>query len=109
MSTKVPIYRALDVREHVLVGDLEWRNGVSGLGGRVYGTATDYYVVICENTSTHKRERFEFRKGYESEFLNETHYYGYSGDYMLIVPGDCFIIQKTDTYEEVRILPAIKP
>lgn len=107
MSTdKTPIYKALDVREHILIGDIEWRNGSTCLGGRVYSTTTDYYVVICENTSNHKRERFEFRKGYETEFAGKTHYYGYTGDYALIIPGDHFIIQKTSTYDEVRILPA---
>lgn len=104
ITDKATIYKALDVREHILIGDLEWRNGSSGLGGKVYSTATDYYIVICENTSNHKRERFEFRKGRESEFAGKTHYYGYTGDYMLIVPGDHFIIEKTSTYDNVRIL-----
>lgn len=104
MST--PIFKALDVREYRVVGNLEWRNGYNGQGGRIDGKATDYFAVICENTHTHKRERIEFCKGHEWTFMGTTHYYGYTGDYMLIIPGDHFVIEKTSTYDKVRILPA---
>lgn len=106
MGTQVPIYKALDVREYRVVGDLTMHNGYGGSSSRIDGKATDYFAVICENTHTHKRERIEFYKGREWDFMGTTHYYGYTGDYMLIVPGDHFIIEKTSTYDNVRILPA---
>jgi len=56
-------------------------------------------VVICENEETHKRERFEFYKGYEDKILKETHYFGYSGVYDLLIAGDRFKIEEPSAYE----------
>lgn len=94
------MYKVLDVREIVTISGGSTRNGYYGGPGSFTPDSTKYTVVIAEDEE-HKRKRFEFRAGYTSEFLGKTCYYGYSGDYNLLVPGDYFEIEETSTYSNV--------
>ena len=63
-----------------------------------------FVVVICENEANNKRERFVFYRGYQRECLGDTYYYGYSGDFDLLIAGDRFEIKETSTYRQVNII-----
>ena len=63
-----------------------------------------FIVVICENEENNKRERFVFYKGYQRECFGDTYYYGYSGDFDLLIAGDRFEIKETSTYQQVNII-----
>lgn len=95
------MYKVLDVREIVTIQGGSTSNGVYGGSGSYSVNSTQYTVVIAEDEE-HKRKRFEFKAGYTSKFLGKTSYYGYSGDYELLVPGDHFEIEETATYPNVR-------
>ncbi len=96
-------YRVLDIREYQ-------DTTVTSYGGS-YGTnqkvRTDKRVIvvaICLNLDTNKRERMEFYPAYSDAFLGTTHYYGYKGDYQLLVPGDVFQITNNSDYDYVSIV-----
>ena len=96
------MYKVLDVREIVIISGGSTSKGVYG-GSDSFGVeSTEYVVVIAEDKNKH-RKRFEFKAGYKSQFLGETCYYGYTGDYNLLVPGDYFEIEETSTYPRVKL------
>lgn len=100
------IYKALDVREHYIVGKAEYYKPYgSASSGSVRVPQHLRVVVIAEEArgQYRKRVRFEFLEAYEYEFQNEVHYNGYTGDWKLIIPGDHFIIEDTDTYKNVIV------
>lgn len=95
------MYKVLDVREIFTVHGGSITKEFYG-GHSSYSVDSTQYVVVIAEDEEHKRKRFEFRAGYTTEFLDETRYYGYSGDFNLLVPGDYFEVEKTSTYLYVR-------
>lgn len=94
------MYRVLDVREYDSIRECSLSSG--GYGSHpIHMDKTHYVVAICENTTHGKRVRFDFYPGHKDEFLGEDRYYGYAGEYELIVPGDIIDIKETSTYKEV--------
>lgn len=80
-------YKVLDVREYI--------------------TEEKYHihVVIASDINTHERKRFEFFKGRETNGLGGTRlFYGNSGDYDLLVPGDLFTIEKEHGYDKIVLI-----
>ena len=98
------MFEVLDVREYETISNGSYRNGYGGGGGNVNLSATHYTVAICTDTETNKRVRFVFYEGHEDKFLGETRYYGYIGDFNLIVPGDLIEVKETSTYKTVEII-----
>lgn len=101
-------YRALDVRECRVLENVEYRKpyGAGGTGS-VCVPHQLRVIVIAQKDNDKARVRFEFVQAYEYQFLGETRYTGYIGDWNLIVPGDYFTIQETDTYDKVTILSTL--
>lgn len=94
------MYKVLSVREYDSLKECRLSN--RGYGTHpIYVDKTHYIVAICENTETGKRSRFEFYQGHKDVLLGDTRYYGYAGEYELIVPGDVIEIKETSTYKEV--------
>ena len=94
------MYRVLDVREYDSIRECSLSSG--GYGSHpIHMDKTHYVVAICENTTHGKRVRFDFYPGHKDEFLGEDRYYGYAGEYELIIPGDIIDIKETSTYKEV--------
>ena len=99
------MYKVLDVREIVTFWGGSVHNGVYGGSGSVDVNSRQYIVVIAEDED-HKRKRFEFCASYKKEFIGEDCYYGYRGEYDILVPGDKFIIEKTSTWPKVNLVVA---
>ena len=97
------MYKVLEVREYNNTSKGSFHNSYGGSGGSVDVVQRHIIAVICENEETNKRERFEFYKGYEDKVLRETCYFGYTGDYDLLIVGDRFEIKETRTYKQVVI------
>lgn len=94
------MYKVLSVREYDSIRECHLSN--SGYGQHpIYLDKTHYVVAICESTKTSKRVRFDFYPGHKDTFLGEDRYYGYAGEYELIVPGDIIEIKESSTYKEV--------
>ena len=94
------MYKVLDVREYDSIRECSLSSG--GYGSHpIHMDKTHYVVAICENTTHGKRVRFDFYPGHKDTFLGEDRYYGYAGEYELIVPGDIIDIKETSTYKEV--------
>ena len=95
------LYKVLDVRE-----------SISNISGHTTNLTNDtnihytrLYIVIAKNIETNERARFEFYEGRTSIFLGKEHYYGYSGDFRILIKDDIFeIVRKTDDYDQVLIL-----
>ena len=98
------MYKVLDVREYNCANNVTYSHGCGGMGGNVNVKETHYIVAICVNLETNKRVRFSFYEGYKSEFLGKYIYYGYTGDFNLIVPGDMIEVKETSTYKRVEII-----
>ena len=94
------MYKVLSVREYDSIQE-GYISGSSYGRHPIYIDKTHYVVAICENTETGKRSRFDFFPGYKNTWLGETRYYGYAGEYELIVPGDTIEIKESSTYKEV--------
>jgi len=99
------VYKALDVRECRVIGKTEYSKayGCSG-SGSVHVPQHLRVIVIAEDDHLKKRVRFEFLEAYKYEFLDKTHYCGYAGDWNVIIPGDYFRIEETNTYDKVTII-----
>jgi hypothetical protein len=95
-------FKALDVRECIDITSL--RGIDSGYGTRICIDKREYIVVIAERVWNNERCRFELYSGYQDTFLNKNKYYGYQGQWNMIVPGDVFEIEETNTYDKVTIL-----
>ena len=98
------MYKVLDIREFKSVNGGQFNSNYGSNSGNFATQQVNIVVAICENEETHEIERFEFYKGYESEFLGETCYYGYSGEFDLLIVGDRFEIKKTSTFKNVAII-----
>ena len=100
------MYKVLDVREVVKP------NGCTGISDSYSSSiksniySISYVIVICEETESKERYRFEFYEGRESkDFMGKTRYYGYRGDFRLLVNGDLFEVEvKNNDYDRVKLL-----
>lgn len=88
-------YKVLDIREK------ESRYSYTDRTNTYTATHT-VFVIIAEDTDG-KRKRFTMYDGYKSLFLNEWSYYGYEGDFDLLVKGDWFEIEQTSTWPVVTV------
>ena len=101
------IYKALDVREHYIVGKVDYTTPYgSSSTGQVHVPQHLRVVVIAEESrgTSKKRVRFEFLEAYQYEFLSKIRYGGYIGDWSMIIPGDYFIVEETDTQDRVTVI-----
>ncbi len=98
------MYKALDVREVSKCYTGRVNNEIYGHGGQLTINETTYIVVIAENLATRDRKRFSFYPPRKEEFLGEMCYYGYTGDYDVLVPGDFFEVEDTNTWTHVRLI-----
>lgn len=95
-------FKALDVRECIDITSL--RGTESGYSTRITMNKRAYVIVIAERVGNNERCRFELYEGYQDTFLGTNKYYGYQGQWNMIVPGDVFEIEETNTYDRVTIL-----
>ena len=100
------MYKVLDVREIVTISDGSTSSGVYGGSGSFAVNSKQYIIVIAEDENQN-RKRFAFYSGYRSEFLGDPIYYGYQGDYKLLIPGDMFEIENAEangTWPKVKLI-----
>ena len=81
-------YKVLDVREKESTYSYTDRNNT-------YTATHSVFVIIAEDTLG-KRKRFHMYDSYKSLFLGEWSYYGYEGDFDLIVKGHWIEIEKIE-------------
>lgn len=86
-------YKVLDVREKESTYSYTDLNNT-------YTTTHTVYVIIAEDTLG-KRKRFQM---YDSYKRDGWHYYGYEGDFDLLIKGDWFEIEETTNCPVVKIL-----
>ena len=91
-------YKVLDVREKESTYSYTDRTNT-------YTSTHTVFVIIGEDTRG-RRKRFHMYDSYKSLFLDEWHYYGYEGDFDLLVKGDWFEIEETENswWPKVTIL-----
>lgn len=97
-------YKALDVREIIRVTSGSSTNHSYGGSNSISLDTIEYVVCIAKDLETGNRVRFEFKRAYKDTFMGKTYYYGYTGDYHLLVPGDTFELEDTNTYMHLTIL-----
>ena len=95
-------FKALDVRECIDITSL--RGTACGYSTSISIDKREHIVVIAERVGNNERYRLELYSGYQDTFLNKNNYYGYQGQWNMIVPGDVFEIEETSTYDKVTIL-----
>ena len=61
-------------------------------------------VVIATEIGSAIRKRFVFNPPRSCRSLLNPTYIGYVGDWNLLIPGDYFIIEKTNDWDNVRII-----
>lgn len=83
-------YKVLDVREKEETYSYTDRTNT-------YTATHTVFVIIAEDT-TGRRKRFHMYETYKSLFMNDWTYYGYEGDFDLLVKGDWFEIEKTENW-----------
>ena len=89
-------YKVLDVREkESSYSYTDYTN--------TYTATHTVFVIIAEDVNG-KRKRFHMYDSYKSLFLNEWTYYGYEGNFDLLVKDDWFKIEQTSTWPVVKIL-----
>ena len=88
-------YKVLDVREKESTYSYTNRNNT-------YTATHTVFVVIAEDKEGN-RKRFCMYDAYMSLFLNDWSYYGYKGDFDLLVKGDWFEIEQTSKWPVVKI------
>lgn len=98
------IYKVLEVREYNSILKGSFHKDYGGSGGSMAMPQRRIVVAICEDEETRERKRFEFCNGHEEIFLGEKRYFGYSGEYELLISGDRFTIKETRTYDRVDII-----
>ena len=101
------MYKVLDVREHKYAVARSCGTG-SNYSSSVSVTNDIHheFVVICVELETSTRKRFVFYDGHKTEdkFLG-IHYYGYKGDFNLLVVGDLFKVEQYEKdYDRVILL-----
>lgn len=99
------MFKVLDIREHKYNIARSCGTGSSYSSTVSVQSETHHeFVAICKELETGIRKRFVFSKGYKSKgYSGEYYYYGYQGDYDLLIVGDIFEIKSTSTYDEVII------
>ncbi len=97
------MYKVLDVREIITICGGSVNNGVHG-GSSNFNVGSKRYQVVIAEDENHKRRRFEFCEAYKSEFLGETSYYGYIGNFEILIPGDYFEVEKTYSWPKVKLI-----
>lgn len=101
------MYKVLEVREHKYVVDHSYVTGINhSTSGSVANDTRHEFVVICVNLETNARTRFLFYNGHKTEdAIWGTYYWGYKGDFRLLVAGDFFEIEKHEKdYDRVILL-----
>ena len=98
------MFKVLDVREYISTdsGSISIEGYASS--NAVHLSQTLITAVIALDLTKGIRTRFKFFDGYKDIFLGKNHYYGYTGDFALLVPGDTFDIEtNNDFYTKVII------
>lgn len=100
------MFKVLDIREHKYSIARSCGSGSAYSSNVSVQSETHHeFVAICEELETGIRRRFVFSEGHKSKgYAGDYHYYGYQGDYDLLVIGDIFEIEPTSTYDKVIIL-----
>lgn len=98
------MYKALDVREVVEISSGSVSNHPSYCGSNSMSINTRREIVVVAEDENKKRKRFHFYDGYKDSFLGKTSYYGYEGDFDLLVPGDKFEVKETSTWPAIQIV-----
>ena len=100
------MFKVLDVREHKYNITCTCSTGNSYSSNVSVNSETHHeFVVICDELETDIRKRFVFTEGYKSKgYTGDYYYHGYQGDYALLVNGDIFKIEPTNTYDKIVIL-----
>lgn len=97
------MYKALDVRDVVRFSSGGFtQDSYSGKGNLSINEKR--IIVVIAETEQKERVRFEFFQGYKGQFLGNTQYYGYRGDFDVLIPGDTFVIEDTSTWQRVTIV-----
>ena len=81
-------YKVLDVRE-------KEENYTYTDRTNTYTVTHTVFVIIAEDVNG-RRKRFHMYDSYKSLFLGKWSYYGYEGDFDLLVKGDWFEIKKIE-------------
>ena len=89
-------YKVLDVREKEQTYSYTDRTNT-------YAETHTVFVIIAEDVNG-GRKRFHMYDSFKSLFLGKWSYYGYEGDFDLLIKGDWFEIEQTDTWPIVTIL-----
>ena len=89
-------YKVLDVREK--------ESTYSYTDYTTTNTATHTVFVILAEDPEGKRKRFHMYDGFKSLYMGKWSYYGYEGDFDLLVKGDWFQIKQTSTWPVVTVL-----
>lgn len=92
-GANMAVYKVLDVREKE-----------STYSYCIGSTDTHTVFTVIAEDKNGKRERFQMYDGYRSLVLDEWVYYGYEGDFSLLIEGDWFEIEETSTWPVVKIL-----
>ena len=96
------MFKVLDVREIEKIEEIDTSYGIASIKTQMT------YVVIAENHSSHDRIRFEFYDGYNENVLNKIRYYGYKGDFDILIKGDYFEIEEPNEYEPYEYVRRIR-
>lgn len=98
------IYKVLDVRELMYLSSGRVSNGAYSGGCGSMSTVNEREFVVIAEDESYERHRFHFYDGHEEEFLGKMCYYGYKGDFNILVTGDKFELVETSTYKEVQLI-----
>lgn len=98
------MYKALDLREVVRIHNGSSTNRSNGVSNDIALESRLYIICIAKDLETGFRVRFEFRPAEKDTYMGKIYYRGYTGDYHLLVPGDTFELEQTDTYMHLTIL-----
>jgi hypothetical protein len=98
------MYKALDVREVIEISSGSVSNYPSYYGSNSMSINTSRKIVVIAEDENKKRKRFHFYDSYKDTFLGKPSYYGYEGDFDLLVPGDNFEVEETSTWPNVRLI-----
>lgn len=100
------MYKALDVREVIEISSGSVSNHPSYCGSNSMSIDTRRKIVVIAEDENKKRKRFDFYDSYKDTFLGKSSYYGYEGDFDLLVPGDKFEVIRNYYWPTVRIVEA---
>jgi hypothetical protein len=98
------MYKALDVREVIEIGSGSVSNHPSYCGSNSMSIESTRKIVVIAVDEENNRKRFTFYDGHKEMFLGRMSYYGYAGDFDLLVPGDKFEVEETSTWPSVKLI-----